>query len=352
MKVTLRELAGFLGARLEGKGDGAATLEGVAALDSAGPGHLSFYSNPKYKSQLAATRAGAVLVSPADAASATAEGRMLLVSANPYRDFALASTRFFPKTHKPPAGIHPGAIVASGARVAADASVGPFCVVEDGAELKSGAILHPFVYVGRDAVVGEDSELHPFAVLLERCRLGKRVILQSGAVIGADGFGFAPDPPNGYVKVPQSGDVVIEDDVEIQATACIDRGALGSTVIGRGSKIDNLVQVAHNVKVGQHTVLAAQVGISGSTKIGDWVTFAGQSAAGGHLNIADQAIITGQAGAGKDVGKGEMVSGSPAMPTMEHHRGLAELKKLPQLKKRLKEMEERLARLENRDPRS
>jgi UDP-3-O-[3-hydroxymyristoyl] glucosamine N-acyltransferase len=183
-------------------------------------------------------------------------------------------------------------------------------------------------------------------VVLERCQLGDRVILGSGAVIGGDGFGFAPDIPKGYVKVPQVGIVVLEDDVEVQANACVDRGALGPTRLGKGTKVDNLVQIAHNVVVGQNTVFAAQAGISGSTHIGNWVTFAGQSAIAGHLVVGDAAIITGQAGAGKDVPAKAMVSGSPAQPTLEHHRGLAELQKLPELKRRVKDLEARLAALE------
>jgi UDP-3-O-[3-hydroxymyristoyl] glucosamine N-acyltransferase len=324
-------------------------LEGVAPLDSATASQLSFLSNPKYTPQLAQSKAGAVLLGQADAAKAASlPGRSLLISANPYRDFARATARYFAKRFKPSAGIHPSAVISPKAQLGQNLAVGAFCVVEEGAVIGDGAVLHPFCYVGPGARIGQDSELYPFAALMEACELGKRVILQSGAVIGADGFGFAPDFPHGYVKVPQIGSVLVEDDVEIQANACIDRGALGATVIGQGSKVDNLVQIAHNVKVGRHSVFAAQAGISGSTKVGNWVTFAGQSAAGGHLEIGDGAIITGQAGAGKDVEPKAMVSGSPAMPTLEHHRGLAELKKLPELKKRVKELEARLHELEKR----
>jgi UDP-3-O-[3-hydroxymyristoyl] glucosamine N-acyltransferase len=238
--------------------------------------------------------------------------------------------------------VHATAVLASGVRVGAGAVVGPRTRV--GAD----SVVHALAYIGPDCVVGERCVIYPHAVLYDGCRLGDGVIVHAGAVLGADGFGFAPDPPRGYVKVPQIGWVEIEDDVELQANACVDRGALGPTVIRRGVKIDNLVHVAHNVEVGEHTVLAGQTGIAGSTKIGKWVTFAGQSAAAGHLHVGDQAVITGQAGLGKDIPAKAIVSGSPAQPMLEHHRGLAELNRLPELRKKIKALEGRLAELEAR----
>jgi UDP-3-O-[3-hydroxymyristoyl] glucosamine N-acyltransferase len=344
MAVSLGEIAEFLGARLQG--DAACLIEGVAELKSATPSFLSFLANPKYASLLAESRAGALLIGEPDVAKA--QGKNLLVSSNPYRDFARVLAKYFDKRSHPAEGVHPMASVHPGATLGKGVRLGAFCVVEQGAQVGEGCILYPFSYVGPTAKLGRDCLLYPNAVLMEGCVLGDRVILQAGAVIGADGFGFAPDPPRGYVKIPQTGNVVIEDDVEIQANACVDRAVLGSTVIGKGSKIDNLVQIAHNVKVGQHSVFASQAGISGSTVVGNWVTFAGQAAAGGHLSIGDQAIVTGQAGAGKDVPAKAMVSGSPAQPTLEHHRGLVEMTKLPELKKRVKILEARLAELEKR----
>jgi UDP-3-O-[3-hydroxymyristoyl] glucosamine N-acyltransferase len=241
-------------------------------------------------------------------------------------------------------------VVHATAVLASDVRVGACAVVGAGSRLGEGTVLHALAYVGPSCVVGRGCVIHPGAVLYDGCRLGDRVRIHAGAVLGADGFGFAPDPPHGYVKVPQIGWVEIGDDVEIQANACVDRGALGPTIVRRGAKIDNLVQVAHNVEVGEHTVLAAQAGISGSTKIGKWVTFAGQSAAGGHLNVGDQAVITGQAGIGKDVPPKAMVSGSPAQSTLTHHRGLAELNRLPELRKTVKALEARLRELEGRLP--
>ena len=344
MPVRLGDIAAFLGARLEG--DAELLIEGVAELKSATPSFLSFLANPKYAPLLAGSRAGALLISESDAKKAP--GKNLLVSSNPYRDFALVLTRYFDKRMHPARGVHASASVHPTASIGSGACIAAFAVVEAGAVVGNDCVLYPFSYVGPGVSLGDNCLIYPHVSIMENCRLGKRVIVQPGAVIGGDGFGFAPEPPKGYIKIPQTGNVVIEDDVEIQANACIDRAVLGSTLIGKGSKIDNLVQIAHNVQVGQNSVFAAQAGISGSTVVGNWVTFAGQSAAAGHLHIGDQAVVTGQAGTGKDVPPKAMVSGSPAQPTLEHHRGLAELNKLPELKKRVKELEARLAELEKR----
>jgi UDP-3-O-[3-hydroxymyristoyl] glucosamine N-acyltransferase len=344
MAVTLGEIAGFLGCTLQG--DAALAIEGVAPLAVAGPQHLSFLANPKYAKEVPLSKAGALLVSSKDLA--LAQGRSALVSENPYRDFARATARWFSHLSLPDLGVHPSAVVHPDAVLGQGVRIGAHAVVEAGARVGDGCVVFPLAYIGAKSSLGKDCLVYPSAVILERVELGDRVILHSGVVLGADGFGFAPDYPRGYVKVPQIGTVVIEDDVEIQANSCVDRGALGETRIGKGTKLDNLVQVAHNVVVGQHTVLVAQSGIAGSTHVGHWVTCAGQSAIAGHLTIGDGAVVTGQAGAGKDVPPKAMVSGSPAVPTLEHHRGLVELHKLPELKLKVKALEARLAELEAR----
>lgn len=344
MPVRLGEIAEFLGAKV--LGDPQFVVEGVAELKSAGPSHLAFLANPKYAPQLGESRAGAFLLSEKEAARI--EGKNRIVSANPYRDFARVLGRYFDPRSRPQPGVHPSAVVDPSVRLGDGVSIGAYCVVEAGSQIGARSIIYPFCYLGPKVVLGEDCLIYPQVSILEASQLGNRVILQPGVVLGGDGFGFAPNPPQGYLKIPQTGNVVLEDDVEVQANACIDRAVLGSTRIGKGSKLDNMVQIAHNVQVGQNSVFAAQAGISGSTVVGNWVTFAGQSAAGGHLQIGDQAIITGQAGAGKDVPPKAMMSGSPAQPTLEHHRGLAEMSKLPELKKRVKELEARLAALEAR----
>ncbi len=344
MAETLAALAAFLGVEL--RGDPAGRIDGVAPLETAGPTDLSFLANPKYARAAALTRAGAVLCSPADAARLPA-GCAALVGENTYRDFARAVARHFDRRPRPAAGVDPSARVAPDARLGDGVHIGALAVVSEGVSVGAGSRIYALAYVGPGCVLGPDCVVYPGAVLYDGVRLGARVVVHSGAVLGADGFGFAPDPPRGYVKVPQVGWVEIEDDVEIQANACVDRGALGPTRIRRGAKLDNLVQVGHNVEVGEHSVLASQAGISGSTKLGRWVTFAGQAAAGGHLVVGDGAVITGQAGIGKDVPAGAMVSGSPAQPTAEHHRGLAELGRIAVLRRKVRELEARLERLES-----
>ncbi len=344
MRVSLGEIAAFLGAEL--KGDPGLAISGVAPLEEAAGGSLSFLANPKYHDKVASSGASALLLSPRD--QALGAGRSVLLSENPYRDFARVTARWFCAPSLPPLGVHPSAVISPGARIGPGCRIGAYVVVEDGAEVGEGCVLFPFCYLGPGTSLGAGCLLHPSATVLERCRVGDRVILHSGVVIGSDGFGFAPDYPRGYVKVPQVGWVEIEDDVEIQANACVDRGALGPTRVCRGAKLDNMVHVAHNVVIGAHSVLAAQVGVSGSTKVGQWVTFAGQAAAGGHLTIGDGAVLTGQSGAGKDVPPKAVVSGSPAQPMMEHHRGLAEMARLPKLKERIRELERRLEALEKK----
>jgi UDP-3-O-[3-hydroxymyristoyl] glucosamine N-acyltransferase len=226
--------------------------------------------------------------------------------------------------------------------------VGAFAVIGPGASVGANSVLFPLVVLGDGVQVGADCRLYPQVTLYEGVRLGQRVIVHAGSVLGADGFGFAPDPPQGYVKVPQVGGVIVEDDVEIQANACIDRGALGPTLIRKGAKIDNLVHISHNVEVGPHTAIAALSGVAGSTKLGNWVTLAAQSGVAGHLEISDGVIAGAQAGLAKDPGKGVLVSGTPAQPLMEERRNQAELGRLGELRKKVKALEARLAELEKK----
>lgn len=338
--MRLGELAERLGCRLEG--DGGLEVAAVRSLEEAGPHDLSFIARPAYLARLQGSAAGAVILGegwpPVD--------RPALRTGNPYLALARALTIFHP-TPTPAPGIHPTAVVAPDARVAPDACVGPLCVLGPGTAVGAGTILEAQVAVGARVRIGQGCRIFPNVTLRDEVVLGDRVIIHSGTVIGADGFGYGRDGHR-YVKIPQVGRVVIEDDVEIGANVCIDRATLDETRIGRGTKIDNLVQVGHNVRIGSDTVIVAQVGISGSARIGSRVTLAGQVGVADHVEIGDDAIVMAQSGVGKDIPPRTAVFGSPAAPHTETKRQLAALARLPALRKAVRALEERLAGLEAR----
>lgn len=337
---TLQELAEFTGAQLQG--DPKCVITGVGPLDKAGSGMLTFFANPKYKEQLQATRAEAVIIPPGVDCD-----RPCLISRNPYADFVRILTLYAPAIPLPPAGVHPMAVVHPEAVLGRDVAVGPFCVVGAKARLGDGTVLAAQVFVGEETKIGDACLLYPGVVIRERIRIGNRVVIQPGAVIGADGFGFAP-AGEAYLKFPQVGTVVIEDDVEIGANTAIDRAALGETRIGHGCKLDNLVQIAHNVTVGPNTVIAAQAGISGSSQVGAHAMIGGQVGIVGHIKIGDQALLGAQAGVTREVPDKCFVSGYPARPHQEAMRQLAELARLPELAKRVRTLEARIRQLESK----
>ena len=332
--ATSHTLAG-LAKRLAGGvvGDGGALITGVAPLDTAGPGEISFLSNRKYLPQARATRATAVLTVP----GAELEGANLLVVANPYLALAELLEIYHPRTH-PAAGISPAAIVGANVRIDNDATVmagaviGERCQVGRQAVIMSGAVLCP------DVSVGEQTIIHPNVTVYDGCVIGNRVIIHAGTVIGSDGFGFAREGIR-HRKIPQVGNVVIEDDVEIGANVAVDRGTFGSTLIGRGTKIDNLVQIAHNVRIGENSLLVAQSGISGSTRLGNGVTFAGQSGAVGHIEIGDGAIVGAKSAVTHDLPAGAFVIGHPAIDARVWKRAAAIFARLPELRRRLMRLE-------------
>jgi UDP-3-O-[3-hydroxymyristoyl] glucosamine N-acyltransferase len=336
--IRLADLATRLGA--EAVGDGDLQIRGIRPLDTAGADHLSFLHNQKYVGQALESNAGAILV--ADASSLP--GRNLLVCPEPYLALAHALELFYP-IERPQAGIHPTAVVADDVRVGEGASVGPLAVVGSGSRIGDRAVVGPGCILGSDVEIGEDSLLHPRVVVEDRCTVGARCILHSGAVVGADGFGFAT-VEGAHHKVPQVGIVVLEDDVELGANVCVDRAALGETRIGRGTKVDNLVQIAHNVSVGEHCLLVAQTGISGSCKIGHHTVFAGQSGCSGHLTIGNGVVLAARAVAIKDVPDGVTLSGHPGRPHREWLKANANLQRLEGLRQRVKELEGRIADLE------
>ncbi|HEU4926190.1 MAG TPA: UDP-3-O-(3-hydroxymyristoyl)glucosamine N-acyltransferase [Vicinamibacterales bacterium] len=340
--MKLSELAARLECTVEGDGD--IDITRVAAIEDAGPGELTFFANPKYADALKRTLASAVIAAPAVSGIPCA----VLRTPEPYVTFARA-LGLFANTSRPPAGIHRLALVEPGAVVAADASVGPFVVVSDGARIGARTILYPHVSVGRDAEIGADCVIHAHVSIRERVRLGDRVVLQDGVVIGADGYGFARRRDGTHEKIPQVGGVVIEDDVEIGANTTVDRPAVGETRIGAGSKIDNLVQIAHGVQVGRNVLLAAQVGVAGSSVIEDQVTLAGQVGVAGHLTIGKGTIATAQTGIPNSVDPGSFISGYPAIPNRDWLKSSAVFRKLPELRRLLADLERRIAELEN-DP--
>jgi UDP-3-O-[3-hydroxymyristoyl] glucosamine N-acyltransferase len=335
--LKLRELAERLGCEL--RGDGGIEIEGVAGIEQAGPGDLTFLANPRYASHLATTRAAAVILGPGHEA-----GLPCLVSDNPYLAFTRAVAVLRPPG-RPAPGVHPSAQVDPGAVLGPDVHVGALAVVGRGVRLGARTTLHPQVVLYEDVEVGEDCVLHSGVQVRERCRLGNRVVVQNGAVIGGDGFGFARDPEGRYRKFPQVGIVVIEDDVEIGALTAVDRAALGETRIGRGTKLDNLVQVGHSVTIGEDSVLAGQVGVAGSARIGSRVTLAGQVGVAGHLTVGDGVIATAQTGIPGSVEKGRIVSGYPAIENRSWLRSSAVFAKLPELQRRLRELERKVESL-------
>ena len=339
--MKLREIAERLECRLEG--DGEIEVGRVNGIEQAGPGDITFFTNPKYAAALRATRAAAVILGEqADAAPCA-----MLRASHPYLAFARA-VELFADPWRPPAGVDPLASVSEGATIAPDASVGPFAVIGDGARIGSRTVVHPHVTIGRGAIIGDDCVLHARVSIRERVRLGNRVVVQDGAVIGSDGFGFARTPQGTHQKIPQVGGVVIEDDVEIGANTTVDRPAVGETRIGAGAKIDNLVQIAHGVTIGRNALLAAQVGIAGSTVVEENVTLAGQVGVAGHITVGKNTIVTAQTGIPKSVEAGSFVSGYPAIPNREWLKSSAVFRKLPDLRKAVAELQRRLEALEAR----
>ena len=339
--MKLKDIAERLGCRLEG--DGELDIHRVNGLENAGPGDLTFFTNPKYGPQLRATRASAVILGP----DAEAAPCAMLRAAQPYLAFAKA-VELFVEDWQPAPGLHRLAAVGDGARIGDGASIGPFAVIGDRAVVGAGTIVYPHVVIGRDAEIGDACVLHARVSIRERVRIGRRVVIQDGAVIGSDGFGFARQPDGSHHKIPQIGGVVIEDDVEIGANSTVDRPAVGETRIGAGTKIDNLVQVAHGVKIGRNVLLAAQVGIAGSTQIGDSVTLAGQVGVAGHLTIGNGVIATAQTGIPNSVEAGSFVSGYPAIPNRDWLKASAVFRRLPELRKLVSDLEQRIDALEAR----
>jgi UDP-3-O-[3-hydroxymyristoyl] glucosamine N-acyltransferase len=340
-RLKLHDIAARLECRLEG--DGEIDVRRVTGIEDAGPGDLTFFANPKYSAELRATRASAVILGEQAEAAPCA----MLRTRHPYVAFGQA-VALFADRWRPAPGVHALALVEPGAVVAPDASVGAFAVVSAGARVGARTILHPHVVVGRNAEIGADCVVHARVSIRERVRIGHRVVLQDGAVIGSDGFGFARAPDGTHRKIPQIGGVTIEDDVEIGANTTIDRPAVGETRIGAGTKIDNLVQVAHGVTIGRNALLAAQVGIAGSSTLEDDVTLAGQVGVAGHLTLGKGVVATAQTGIPNSVDAGALISGYPAIDNRDWLKSSAVFRRLPELRRTISELRRRIAELEER----
>jgi len=322
--MKLGELAARINCQLEGPAD--LEIAGVAGMDEAATTEITFLSNPKYEPKLKTTRAAAVIVGR----EIEVHGRPALRSSNPYVSFAKA-LELFARPQRPPAGIHPTAVIGSGARIGLNPSIGPYAVIENGVEIGDDCVLKSFVMIYAGASIGDRFLAHSHAVVRENVRIGNDVILQNGAVIGADGFGFARQDDGSYYKIVQSGTVTIEDGVEVQAHSCIDRATVGETRLRRGVKIDNLVQVGHGCEVGDNTLLCAQAGLAGSSKIGRQVVLTGQVGVAGHLTVGDNVIVTPQSGVAGDIEPNRTVSGSPTIDHFLWLKNAAIMAHLPEM---------------------
>jgi UDP-3-O-[3-hydroxymyristoyl] glucosamine N-acyltransferase len=338
VEISLSELAALTGGQFASEADGPTVITGAASLNEAQPGQVTFFGNAKYLPQLRQSRATAVLV-PADFADSVPA--ICIRCENPTLAFSKVLERFAPAPVVFPKGIHPTAVIAPGAKIGADVSIQPYVVIEEGASIGDRTVIGAHSYIGHNATVGADSFLHPRVTVAERCLVGNRTTIHSGTVLGSDGFGYEFQGGR-HVKIPQTGIVQVDDDVEIGANVTIDRARFGRTWIGSGTKIDNLVQIAHNVVVGQHCLLISQVGIAGSTKLGNYVTVAGQSGLNGHIEIGDQCIIGGQTGVAKSLPPKMMVMGNPAIPAKEYREQVAHIHSLPRLKARVARLEQLL----------
>jgi UDP-3-O-[3-hydroxymyristoyl] glucosamine N-acyltransferase len=345
--MKLVEVAQKLGCRLEGAPD--VEIRGIAGIEQAQSGQITFLANRRYFPLLKTTRASAVLIDERIALERAAGLPPIaaLRTANPYLAFAHAIELFYQAPHYAP-GIHPTAVVAKTARIGDGAHIGPYCFVDEEATIGRNAVLHSFVTIYRGAQIGHDFFAHAHAVVREFCRIGHRVILQNGAVIGGDGLGFARQKDGTWYKMQQSGPAVLEDDVEVQANACVDRATVGETRIGRGSKLDDLVLVGHASRVEANTMLCGQVGLAGSTRIGAGCILAGQVGTAGHLSVGDGTVVTAKSGIPSDIPPKSLYSGYPAIENRQWLKNTAALNRLPDLQRRVWELESEIEKLKKR----
>lgn len=341
MEFTAKQIAGLIGGRIEG--DENATVSTFAKIEEGKEGAISFLSNPKYNHYIYDTKSTIVLVNEDLELEHDVKPTLIRVK-NAYE--AVAQLLQVYEQMKPrKKGIDPLAFVSPKATIGNDVYVGPFACIGDGAVIGNGTQIYPHTVIGEGVKVGEQCLLYPNVTIYQGCQIGNKVTIHAGAVIGADGFGFAPST-EGYDKIPQIGIVVIEDNVEIGANTCIDRSTMGQTVVRKGVKLDNLIQVAHNCEVGENTVMSAQVGMAGSTKIGAWCMVGGQAGFAGHIHVADKTFVGAQCGVISNTkGQGEQLIGSPAMEPKQFFKSMAVLKRLPEMYKELAELKRQMAEI-------
>src|SRR5713226_3272470 len=344
--MKLSEVAQKLECRLEGAPD--VEIRGVAGIDYAEAGQITFLSNRRYFPLLHSTLASAVLVEEGIKVARYPDLPPVaaLRTPNPYLAFAHAIELFY-QAPRYESGIHPTAIIAKSAEIKDGAHIGPYCYVDEDVQIGRNAVLHSFVTIYRGAKIGDDFFAHAHAVVREFCRIGNRVILQNGVVIGGDGFGFAKQKDGTWQKMLQAGPAVLEDDVEVQSNSCVDRATIGETRIGRGAKIDDLVLVGHGSRVGANTLLCGQVGLAGSTKVGSDCILAGQVGSGGHITIGDRTLLTAQSGIPHDLAGDKHYSGSPCVEHKQWLKNAAALNRMPDAQKRLRELEAEIAKLKS-----
>ena len=339
--TTTRELAVMVGGRLDGPAD--LVLTGIGSLEEAGPNDISFLGNEKYRPQVLTSQAGAVLV-PEDFDSPPPPGRAWILCEDPSAAFTLAVDLFAPPPATFAPGRHQSAVIHATATVPASAHIGPFSVLAAHVSIGENSVIGAGTYIGEHTHVGGDCLLYPNVTVRERCVIGNRVVIHSGTTIGSDGFGFIPGTEK-HIKIPQVGIVQIDDDVEIGAQVAVDRARFGRTWIRRGSKIDNLVQIAHNVVIGENCLIVAQVGISGSAKLRDGVVVAGQAGIGGHLEIGQGTIVMGRAAVTKSLPAGAKVFGIPALPYKEYAKTQMAIKRLATLQATVKQLQREISEL-------
>lgn len=346
MEFTAEQIAGVIGGKVEG--DPKATVRTFAKIEEGAEGAISFLSNPKYTHYIYDTKSSVVIVNDDVQLEKPVHTTLIRVK-NAYESIAQL-LQIYEASKPRKKGVSPQASVAPDAKLGADCYVGPFAVIGQGCVVGDGCQIYPHAVVGDNVTIGSNCTLYPNTTIYHGCRLGNNVTLHAGSVIGADGFGFAPGA-NGYDKIPQIGIVTIEDDVEIGANTCVDRSTMGTTLIRKGVKLDNLVQVAHNVEIGENTVMSAQVGIAGSTKVGQWCMFGGQVGLAGHIHIGDKTFLGAQSGVPGSLKGGEELIGTPPMNPRQYFKSQAIFRRLPDmyreldnLKKQIQELKEQAAK--------